>query len=349
PEGTPPHTLLEYFPDDYLLFIDESHVTVPQLGGMYRGDRSRKQTLVEFGFRLPSARDNRPLQFSEFLQRIGQRLFVSATPGEYEIEQSKGNVVEQLVRPTGLMDPDVTILPAEGQVKALMGEIRTTVEARERVLVTTLTKRMAEDLTGFFRDAGIRVRYLHSDIDTIERTEIIRDLRKGVFDVLVGINLLREGLDLPEVSLVAILDADKEGFLRSARSLIQTIGRAARNVRGRVLLFADKTTNSIARAIEETTRRRRKQGEYNELHGITPATIKKSIGDVLSSIYEADYVTVNVESPAERGGVRNPDQLRKRIESLRRKMRDAASRMEYEKAAKFRDDLFALEEIELDL
>jgi excinuclease ABC subunit B len=349
PEGTPPHTLLEYFPDDFLLFIDESHVTVPQLGGMYRGDRSRKQTLVDYGFRLPSARDNRPLRFEEFLQRVKQKVYVSATPAEFEVERSRNHVVEQLVRPTGLMDPALTVLPAEGQVKALMGEIQQTVERGERVLVTTLTKRMAEDLTGFFRDGGIRVRYLHSDIDTIERMEIIRDLRRGAFDVLVGINLLREGLDIPEVSLVGILDADKEGFLRSARSLVQTIGRAARNVRGRVILFADRSTDSMTRAIEETRRRREKQGEYNRIHGITPESVRKSLGDALSSICEADYVTVDVEGSATAAGWKDAGDVRKRIRTLRKKMRDAASRMEYEKAAKFRDELFALEEIELEL
>ncbi|MHC5079320.1 MAG: excinuclease ABC subunit UvrB [Planctomycetota bacterium] len=347
--GTPPHSLLDYFPADFLLFIDESHVTVPQLGGMYRGDRTRKQTLVDYGFRLPSARDNRPLRFEEFLARIGQTLYVSATPADFELERAKPFIVEQLVRPTGLTDPALEILPAEGQVRALMDVVREVVARKERVLVTTLTKRMAEDLTTFLSEAGFRVRYLHSDIDTVERTDIIRDLRLGVFDVLVGINLLREGLDIPEVSLVAILDADKEGFLRSERSLIQTMGRAARNVHGRVILFADRTTDSMARAMGETARRRSKQEAYNRRHGITPESVQKRIGDVLSSIFEADYVTIEAEPGPGRTKAMDPGELQKRIRLLRRKMREAASRMEYEKAAKYRDELFALEEIELEL
>ncbi|MHC5038878.1 MAG: excinuclease ABC subunit UvrB [Planctomycetota bacterium] len=347
--GTPPHSLLDYFPADFLLFIDESHVTVPQLGGMYRGDRTRKQTLVDYGFRLPSARDNRPLRFEEFLARIGQTLYVSATPADFELERAKPFIVEQLVRPTGLTDPALEILPAEGQVRALMDVVREVVARKERVLVTTLTKRMAEDPTTFLSEAGFRVRYLHSDIDTVERTDIIRDLRLGVFDVLVGINLLREGLDIPEVSLVAILDADKEGFLRSERSLIQTMGRAARNVHGRVILFADRTTDSMARAMGETARRRSKQEAYNRRHGITPESVQKRIGDVLSSIFEADYVTIEAEPGPGRTKAMDPGELQKRIRLLRRKMREAASRMEYEKAAKYRDELFALEEIELEL
>jgi len=349
PAGTPPHTLLDYFPEDFLLFIDESHVTVPQLGGMYRGDRSRKRTLVDFGFRLPSAMDNRPLTFEEFLERINPAVFVSATPADLEIDRAQGRVAEQLVRPTGLTDPDLEVRPAEGQVRDLMAEIQGVVGEGERVLVTTLTKRMAEDLTTFFKDAGIRVRYLHSDIETIERADIIRDLRKGVFDVLVGINLLREGLDIPEVALVAILDADKEGFLRSTRSLIQTIGRAARNVKGRVLLYADRTTDSMKRALDETDRRRRKQEAYNRRHGITPESVKKKIGDVLSSIYEADYVTVGIDGPRVPKTGMDKGEIASRIRALRKKMRSAASRMEYEKAAKFRDELWELEEIELEL
>jgi excinuclease ABC subunit B len=288
--GEPPPTLLDYFPKDFLVVIDESHITVPQLVGMYRGDRSRKETLVSFGFRLPSALDNRPLTFEEFESRVKQVIHVSATPGPYELEKAE-QVAEQIVRPTGLMDPKIIVLPAKNQVDDLIGRIRERVDRNERVLVTTLTKNMAEDLTEYYADLGIRVRYMHSDIKTIERMEIIRDLRLGVFDVLVGINLLREGLDLPEVSLVAILDADKEGFLRSDRSLIQTCGRAARNINGTVLLYGDRITASMKRAMEESGRRREIQMAFNKANHITPTSIRKNIRDVLASVYEADYVS----------------------------------------------------------
>ena len=290
--GQSPYTLYDYFPDDFLLVLDESHITVPQIGAMYRGDRARKETLVSYGFRLPSALDNRPLRFDEWYERAGQMLFASATPGDWELTQSGGVVVEQIIRPTGLTDPQVVVLPAAGQVDHLLGEIRARVAKGERVLVTTLTKRMAEELTEYYGEHGVRIRYLHSDIQTIERTEIIRELREGGFDVLVGINLLREGLDIPEVALVAILDADKEGFLRSTRSLIQTIGRAARNVNGTVILYADKETDSIRATLDETNRRRARQSAYNTEHGITPRSIVKKIGSLRDSIWEQDYVTV---------------------------------------------------------
>ena len=290
--GEPPPTLLSYFPSDFLLMIDESHVTVPQIGGMYRGDRSRKETLVEYGFRLPSALDNRPLNFEEFSAMVNQTIYVSATPAPFELRESNGAVVEQVIRPTGLMDPVVVVRPARTQVDDLLEEIRKRIERKERVLVTTLTKRMAEDLTEYYQDLNVKVRYLHSDIETLERVEIIRQLRSGQFDVLVGINLLREGLDLPEVSLVAILDADKEGFLRSDRSLIQTIGRAARNVNGTVILYADGVTDSMKRAMDETERRRRKQAAFNQKHGITPQTIIKALSSPLVKIYDADYVDI---------------------------------------------------------
>jgi len=340
--GEPPPTLLDYFPKDFLLFIDESHITVPQLIGMYRGDRSRKETLVRYGFRLPSALDNRPLRFEEFEERVHQAVYVSATPGPYELNQSE-QTVEQIIRPTGLVDPEIEIRPATNQVDDLLGRIRDTVEKGERVLVTTLTKRMAEDLTEYYADLNVRVQYMHSDIKTIERMEIIRDLRLGVFDVLVGINLLREGLDLPEVSLVAILDADKEGFLRSERSLIQTCGRAARNINGRVLLYADQTTGSMERAIQESRRRREMQLEYNRINHITPTSIQKNIDDILSSPYEADYVTIPAVAEEEAAYL-SPEALDKMIEDLKEKMFDAAAKLEFEAAARYRDRITALEQ-----
>jgi excinuclease ABC subunit B len=342
-QGQSPYTLFDYFPDDYLLVLDESHVTVPQVGGMYRGDRARKETLVQYGFRLPSALDNRPLRFDEWYERVGQALYVSATPGDWELEQAKGVVVEQIIRPTGLVDPQAEVRPAAGQVDDLLAEIRKRVAANERVLVTTLTKRMAEELTDYYAEAGVRVRYLHSDIQTIERMEIIRELREGAFDVLVGINLLREGLDIPEVSLVAILDADKEGFLRSTRSLIQTIGRAARNVNGSVILYADQHTNSLRQTLEETNRRRELQERYNTEHGITPQTVKKRISSLRDSIWEADYVTV--PTVRERPETRIPQhELPALLEGLRREMRAAAKALEFERAAELRDRIRALEE-----
>jgi|UniRef100_A0A7C3WJ79 excinuclease ABC subunit B len=343
--GEPPPTLLDYLPRESLVVIDESHITIPQLMGMYRGDRSRKETLVEYGFRLPSALDNRPLRFDEFEERVHQVIYVSATPGPYELEKAQGRVVEQIVRPTGLMDPKITVKPATHQVDDLLGEIRKRVAAGERVLVTTLTKRMAEDLTEYYADLGLKVRYLHSDITTLERMEIIRDLRRGVFDVLIGINLLREGLDLPEVSLVAILDADKEGFLRSERSLIQTIGRASRNIHGEVIFYADTITPSMQAAIEETNRRRRIQEEYNRKNGITPETIKSRIKDILASVYEADYVTVPVA--AEEQAPYLSEDIDKELARLKKEMQAAAKRLEFEKAAALRDRIRALEQMEL--
>jgi excinuclease ABC subunit B len=339
-EGQTPHTLVSYFPRDFVCFVDESHVTVPQIGGMFRGDRSRKDTLVDFGFRLPSALDNRPLRFEEWEARAPQIVFVSATPGDYELEKSKGVVVEQIIRPTGLIDPEPEIRPAANQVDDLLGEIRERVEMGDRVLVTTLTKRMAEELTTYYQELGIRVRYLHSEIATIERTEILRDLRQGEFDVLIGINLLREGLNLPEVSLVAILDADKEGFLRSARSLIQTIGRAARNVRGKVLLYADRETRSIAEAVGETTRRRAAQTAYNRENGITPQSVAANISSLSDSLYEADYVTVPVAADDDIDLLEVP----KEVERLRKEMRQAAEDLDYERAAALRDRIRELEE-----
>jgi excinuclease ABC subunit B len=340
--GQSPYTLYDYFPPDFLLVLDESHVTVPQIGGMYRGDRARKETLVEYGFRLPSALDNRPLRFDEWYARAGQAIYVSATPGDWELEQSKGVVVEQIIRPTGLVDPQVEVRPAAGQVDDLLGEIRARVAAGDRVLVTTLTKRMAEQLTEHYTEAGIRVRYLHSDVQTIERSEIIRALREGAFDVLVGINLLREGLDIPEVALVAILDADKEGFLRSTRSLIQTIGRAARNVNGRVILYADQRTGSIRSTLDETARRRELQEQWNAEHGITPTTVKKRIVSLRDSIWEADYVTV--PTVRERPEARIPaHELPALIEGLRKEMRTAARALEFERAAELRDRIRELE------
>jgi excinuclease ABC subunit B len=335
--GEPPPTLLDYLPKDALIIIDESHQSVPQVRGMYHGDRQRKQTLVEYGFRLPSALDNRPLSFDEFEQRLGQILYVSATPGPYELQKAGGVVVEQVIRPTGLMDPRVDVRPVKGQVDDLLAEIRTRAGRNERVLVTTLTKRMAEDLTEYYHDLGVRVRYLHSDIETLERVRILRDLRKGEFDVLVGINLLREGLDLPEVSLVAILDADKEGFLRSGGSLIQTMGRAARHVEGTAILYADKVTDSMKTAMDETNRRRALQEAYNKEHSITPESIRKNIGDLLSSVYEADYAGVPevAETPEER--FRTVEDLDKEIRVLEKQMRELAKALEFEQAARLRD------------
>ncbi len=337
--GEPPPTLIEYFPSDFLLVIDESHITVPQIGGMFTGDKMRKTTLVEYGFRLPSALDNRPLRFDEFEKLTNQVVFVSATPGEFELKQSHGVAVEQIVRPTGLIDPLPEVRPATGQVEDLLEEARKRVAAGERVLVTTLTKRMAEELTDYFREKGIRVRYLHSDIESLERMEILRALRLGEFDVLVGINLLREGLDLPEVSLVAILDADREGFLRSQRSLIQTFGRAARNVNGRAILYADEMTDSMQRAIGETLRRRELQEAYNKANHITPTSIQKKISDVMHSIYEQDYVT----PPGPGEEYVSADQVPKLIEKLRREMLAAAKKLEFERAAELRDRIAALE------
>jgi excinuclease ABC subunit B len=344
--GQPPATLIDYFPDDALLVIDESHATVSQIGAMYRGDRSRKETLVNYGFRLPSALDNRPLTFEEFEDKALQTVYVSATPADYELQKAQGVVVEQIVRPTGLIDPPIEVRPAREQVDDLLHEIRTEVAKGHRVLVTTLTKRMAEDLTTYFEELQIRVRYLHSDIDTLQRMEIIRDLRKGVFDVLVGINLLREGLDLPEVALVAILDADKEGFLRSSRSLIQTCGRAARNISGRVIMYADQVTRSMRACIEETQRRRVTQLAYNEEHGITPETVKKSLRTILEDIAEQDYVELPLVAEGE-AEYRSPAQLRREIARLKKEMLAAAADLEFEKAAQLRDRLLLLEKNEL--
>ncbi|MCX5808087.1 MAG: excinuclease ABC subunit UvrB [Proteobacteria bacterium] len=345
--GEPPPTLIDYLPNDAIVMIDESHVTVPQLTGMYRGDRSRKSTLVEFGFRLPSALDNRPLTFEEFNERIGQVVYVSATPAKYELEKAGGNIVEQIIRPTGLMDPAIELKEAKNQVDTLLDEIKKVISLKERVLVTTLTKRFAEDLTDFLLDAGIKTKYLHSDIDTLERVAIVRDLRMGKFDVLVGVNLLREGLDLPEVSLVAILDADKEGFLRSGTALIQTCGRAARNINGRVLMFGDKITESMKRAISETERRRKSQMEYNLKNGITPEGIKKSIVDVLSSIYEKDYLRVPLDEFEENGI--EPKKLSRMVKKLKKAINEAAKRWDFEKAQQLRDRLLKLEKMEITL
>ena len=344
--GEPPPTLIEYFPRDFLFFIDESHISVPQIGGMYHGDRSRKGTLVEYGFRLPSALDNRPLRFDEFEAHVNQVVYVSATPADYELKKVKGKVVEQVVRPTGLMDPKVAVHKTEGQLDHLLEEIKKRVGVGERVLITTLTKRMAEELAEYLRTHGQKVRYLHSDIESLERMEIIRSLRKGEFDVLVGINLLREGLDLPEVSLVAILDADKEGFLRSERSLIQTFGRTARNVNGTVILYADQITKSMKRAMAETERRRKLQKAYNKKHGITPETIKKKISDVLHSIYEADYAVLpSVEGEEEV----DLEEIPRLVGRLRRQMLSAAKKLEFEKAAETRDKITRLEKRSLGL
>ena len=340
--GEPPPTLFEYFPDNTLVFVDESHVTVPQLNGMFKGDRSRKSTLAEYGFRLPSCMDNRPLKFEEWDLMRTQTIFVSATPGPWELEQTKGKFIDQVIRPTGLIDPAVEIKPAKNQVDDLMHECKKVIDKNYRVLVTTLTKKMAEDLTEYLHENGIKVRYLHSDIDTLERIEIMRDLRMGVFDVLVGINLLREGLDIPECALVGILDADKEGFLRSETSLIQTIGRAARNVDGKVILYADKETKSIKKAIKETDRRRSIQIEYNKKNKIDAKSVKKEISDILESVYEKDYVKISEGSNI--GG-----NLKKHLKALDRKMKEAASNLEFEEAAKIRDEIRKLESTELEI
>ena len=343
--GEPPPTLLDYFPKDYLLFVDESHQTIPQVSAMYKGDRSRKETLVDFGFRLPSALDNRPLRFDEWEARQQQTVYVSATPADYELNQAQGVVVEQIIRPTGLLDPEIEVRPVASQVDDLLGEIRERVKAGERVLCTTLTKRMAEDLTEYYAELGVRVRYLHSDIDTLERIEILRDLRLGEYDVLVGINLLREGLDLPEVSLVGILDADKEGFLRAERSLIQTIGRAARNVRGKVLMYADRETESMRKAITVTRARRTAQEAYNKLHGITPKTIQKAIAD-LAGTAQDDFV--DLSRPMKRVESDIPlEELPQILSAMRREMHDLSEALEFEKAAAVRDKIKELEEIQL--
>jgi len=346
--GEPPFTLLDYFPKDFLTIIDESHVTVPQIGGMYAGDRSRKLTLVEHGFRLPSALDNRPLNFDEFNGRVGQLLYVSATPAAYEIGRSPGRVVEQVIRPTGLTDPALEIRPIRGQVDDLMAEIRSRAARNERVLVTTLTKKMAEDLARHYHELGLRVRYLHAEVETLDRVNILRDLRKGKFDALIGINLLREGLDLPEVSLVAILDADKEGFLRSATSLIQTFGRAARNVAGKALLYADAVTDSMRLAIAETDRRRGLQQAYNAAHGITPQSIVKGIDEVLTSVYERDYLDYTRISE-DKDIYLSPTKRKKRMDELAKLMKEASAALEFEKAAAYRDELTKLKKRELEL
>ena len=339
--GSPPFTLIDYFPKDFLMIIDESHVTVPQIGAMYNGDRSRKQALVEYGFRLPSAFDNRPLKFEEFEKRINQIIFVSATPAKYESENSK-QIVEQIIRPTGLIDPEVIVKPVKGQIDDLIGEISERIEKNQRVLVTTLTKKMAEDLTDYLKEMNFKVKYLHSDIDTIERMEIIRELRLGVFDVLVGINLLREGLDLPEVSLVAILDADKEGFLRSETSLIQTIGRAARNVEGKVVMYADVVTRSMQKAINETNRRRKIQMEYNKAHGITPKSIVKGIRDVIEPVKAAeDDVSYKVDKDSK---TMSKEEIKELIDKITSDMKQAAADLQFERAAELRDMLVELEE-----
>lgn len=340
--GQPPHTLLDYFPDDFIIMVDESHITIPQIRGMYAGDRSRKNTLVEYGFRLPSALDNRPLNFDEFESHINQMLFVSATPNVYEKEHELARV-EQIIRPTGLLDPEITVKPVKGQIDDLVGEIRKTLDAGNKVMINTLTKKMAEDLTNYLKEIGIRVRYLHSDIDTLERSEIIRDMRMDVFDVLVGINLLREGLDIPEIELVAILDADKEGFLRSEISLIQTIGRAARNADGRVIMYADIITDSMRNAIDETNRRRKIQAEYNEEHGITPQTIKKAVRDLISISKKvetsSDDIVKDIESMSEK-------EIDKLVAKIKKQMHTAAAELNFELAAKLRDQLLEIKKLE---
>ena len=334
-EGNPPPTLFEFMPKDAIVFIDESHVTIPQLGAMYKGDLSRKENLSEYGFRLPSCKDNRPLNFNEWNGMRSQTIYVSATPGKWELSQTGGRFIEQIIRPTGLIDPTTEIRPVKNQVEDIVDEINNATKSNQRVLITVLTKKMAEDLTEFMHEKGIRVRYLHSDIDTIERIEIIRDLRKGIFDVLIGINLLREGLDIPECSLVAILDADKEGFLRSETSLTQTIGRAARNVNGRVILYADKVTNSISNALAETERRRKKQRLYNNDNNITPETISRNVDDLDYSIYEKDYYNVEIDSKIEL----KEEDFGKKVERLKKEMLDAASNLEFEEAARIRDEI----------
>ena len=344
--GEPPPTLMDYLPKNSIVFIDESHITIPQLIGMYRGDHSRKSTLVEYGFRLPSALDNRPLRFDEFNERVNTLVYVSATPGEYELKKAGGRIVEQVVRPTGLLDPEIEVRPASNQVDDLYAEIQKRIDKGDRILVTTLTKRMAEELTNYYQDLDLKVRYMHSDVDTLERIEIVKELREGKFDVLIGINLLREGLDLPEVSLVAILDADKEGYLRSERSLIQTSGRAARNVRGKVIMYADTMTSSMKGAISETRRRREKQMAYNRAHGITPRTIEKNIRDILSSIYERDYAEISSEVKTSMGVVQVRD-LDVTIKKLEKKMNEAAKDLRFEEAADYRDEIKRLKRIYL--
>jgi excinuclease ABC subunit B len=343
-KGDPPPTLLDYFPEDFLFFIDESHITVPQLHAMYKGDRSRKTTLVTYGFRLPSALDNRPLTFEEVEARMPQVVYVSATPADYELEKGNQGIVEQIVRPTGLIDPEIVIRRAENQVDDLLEEIRMREKNNERVLVTTLTKRMAEDLTEYYSDLNIKVRYLHADVHTLERMDIIRDLRMGVFDVLIGINLLREGLDIPEVSLVAILDADKEGFLRSPRSLVQTCGRAARNINGRVIMYADTITNAMQFALDETSRRREIQRRYNAQHHITPESIKKEISAVFASIHESDYVTVDKVSETA-AAYDSPVNIETAIAELEKEMKAAARELAFERAAVLRDQISELKKI----
>ncbi len=346
--GQPPYTLLDYFSKDFLIIIDESHVTVPQIGGMFHGDRARKQTLIEHGFRLPSALDNRPLQFEEFDERVNQVLYVSATPRPYELKKANHQVVEQIIRPTGLIDPVVEVRPIKGQIDDLMAEVKERAKKQERTLVTTLTKKMAENLTRYYHDLELRVRYLHSEINTLERVQILRDLRKGKFDALIGINLLREGLDLPEVSLVAILDADKEGFLRSSTSLIQTFGRAARNVDGKVILYADTITRSIKEAMNETNRRRMLQKEYNKKNGITPQSITKRIDEVLTSVYERDYFDY-LKISEDKDIYLSPEKRKKRTEQLEKLMKEAVQNLEFEKAASLRDELNKLKKRELEL
>ena len=341
-EGEPPSCLLDYFPEDYVLFIDESHITVPQIGGMYKGDRARKQTLVDYGFRLPSALDNRPLRFDEFTARHGQAIYVSATPGKYELEQAQGLVAEQIIRPTGLLDPEVSVRPVKGQMEDLLSECRLRIERGERVLVTTLTKRMAEDLTDYCLSMNVKARYLHSDIDTLERMQILRALRLGEFDVLIGINLLREGLDIPEVSLVCILDADKEGFLRSEGALIQTFGRAARNAHGAVILYADSVTDSMSKAMEETARRRAKQAAYNEEHGITPQSTTKSFDSPLDAIFAAKDADKKKKKPRQDSAPATAEEAAALIQTLEKSMREYAKNLEFEKAAEIRDRIRAL-------